>query len=48
MGEYLGRLHLNVNGKPQYRERNVLEAFHERGESTTTIDLTPAPQRRAG
>ncbi|HEY4311675.1 MAG TPA: glycosyltransferase [Pirellulales bacterium] len=25
IGEYLGRLHLNVNGKPQYRERNVLD-----------------------
>ncbi len=24
MGEYLGRLHLNVNRKPQYRERRVL------------------------
>jgi len=24
MGEYLGRLHLNVNRKPQYVERNVL------------------------
>lgn len=23
-GEYLGRLHMNVNGKPQYRIRNVL------------------------
>ncbi|MGD9723644.1 MAG: glycosyltransferase family 2 protein [Pirellulales bacterium] len=26
IGEYLGRLHLNVNGKPQYRERHVLAA----------------------
>jgi undecaprenyl-phosphate 4-deoxy-4-formamido-L-arabinose transferase len=25
IGEYLGRLHLNVNGKPQYRERRVLD-----------------------
>jgi polyisoprenyl-phosphate glycosyltransferase len=24
MGEYLGRLHLNVNRKPQYVERQVL------------------------
>jgi hypothetical protein len=24
MGEYLGRLHLNVNRKPQYTERTVL------------------------
>ena len=30
IGEYLGRLHLNVNGKPQYHERNVLAtAAHE-------------------
>lgn len=26
MGEYLGRLHLNVNRKPQYVEREVLES----------------------
>jgi undecaprenyl-phosphate 4-deoxy-4-formamido-L-arabinose transferase len=26
MGEYLGRLHLNVNRKPQYTERHVLAA----------------------
>ena len=26
LGEYLGRMHLNVNRKPQYRERQVLEA----------------------
>lgn len=26
MGEYLGRLHLNVNRKPQYIERYILEA----------------------
>ena len=26
MGEYLGRLHLNVNRKPQYAERSVLRA----------------------
>jgi glycosyltransferase involved in cell wall biosynthesis len=25
LGEYLGRMHLNINGKPQYRERQVLE-----------------------
>lgn len=25
MGEYLGRLHLNVNRKPQYTERTVLK-----------------------
>jgi undecaprenyl-phosphate 4-deoxy-4-formamido-L-arabinose transferase len=26
MGEYLGRLHLNVNRKPQYVERTVLDS----------------------
>ena len=25
MGEYLGRLHLNANGKPQYSERTVID-----------------------
>lgn len=30
IGEYLGRLHLNVNEKPQYRERHVLAATAER------------------
>jgi glycosyltransferase involved in cell wall biosynthesis len=25
IGEYIGRLHLNINRKPQYRERDVLE-----------------------
>jgi len=30
IGEYLGRLHLNVNEKPQYRERHVLAAAAER------------------
>lgn len=28
MGEYLGRLHLNVNRKPQYVERRVLDMNH--------------------
>ncbi len=42
MGEYLGRLHLNVNRKPQYSERNVLAASlqeerpEERTESMTS------------
>ena len=31
IGEYLGRLHLNVNGKPQYRERKVLEKANSSG-----------------
>jgi hypothetical protein len=26
IGEYLGRLHLNVNAKPQYWERQVMAA----------------------
>ncbi len=30
IGEYLGRLHLNVNEKPQYRERHVLAAAADR------------------
>lgn len=30
IGEYLGRLHLNVNEKPQYRERHVLTATADR------------------
>ena len=29
IGEYLGRLHLNVNAKPQYWERQVLMAYAE-------------------
>jgi undecaprenyl-phosphate 4-deoxy-4-formamido-L-arabinose transferase len=28
IGEYLGRLHLNVNRKPQYSERTILGAVH--------------------
>ena len=32
MGEYLGRLHLNVNRKPQYTERQIL-AGHKDGDS---------------
>jgi undecaprenyl-phosphate 4-deoxy-4-formamido-L-arabinose transferase len=35
MGEYLGRLHLNVNRKPQYVERHVLAA-HACGNSDNT------------
>ncbi|MBA4188971.1 MAG: glycosyltransferase [Planctomycetaceae bacterium] len=34
MGEYLGRLHLNVNRKPQYVERQVFEA----GERADTVN----------
>jgi polyisoprenyl-phosphate glycosyltransferase len=30
IGEYLGRLHLNVNGKPQYTERQVLDRVDQR------------------
>lgn len=29
IGEYLGRLHLNVNEKPQYRERHVSGTFRD-------------------
>ena len=33
IGEYLGRLHLNVNGKPQYCERRILDELAESPES---------------
>lgn len=35
MGEYIGRLHLNVNRKPQYTERAVLCVQKTRGEQTS-------------
>jgi undecaprenyl-phosphate 4-deoxy-4-formamido-L-arabinose transferase len=38
VGEYLGRLHLNVNRKPQYVERHVLDA----------VPLEVGVDRRAG
>lgn len=41
IGEYLGRLHLNVNRKPQYRERQILgqhEAVHAFGEPGISSD----------
>jgi undecaprenyl-phosphate 4-deoxy-4-formamido-L-arabinose transferase len=38
IGEYLGRLHLNVNAKPQYWERQVLSA---RTESQTNSGTRP-------
>ena len=43
IGEYLGRLHLNVNGKPQYCERQILDdmenfgATHENRRHAATI-----------
>ena len=37
MGEYVGRLHLNVNRKPQYTERYVLDARHRLIEMAETI-----------
>ena len=42
IGEYLGRLHLNVNEKPQYRERHVLAATADRPSCSG-----PAIDRRA-
>ncbi len=46
IGEYLGRLHLNVNRKPQYRERVVLGATEprSRGDNGTHLrhPATPA------
>ena len=42
IGEYLGRLHLNVNRKPQYRERQVLgSAVADRVVSTRTEVAPP-------
>lgn len=41
MGEYIGRLHLNVNRKPQYTIRNVVtgeDAAREGGPSTAAGD----------
>ncbi|MFN0195625.1 MAG: glycosyltransferase family 2 protein [Planctomycetaceae bacterium] len=35
IGEYLGRLHLNVNRKPQYTERHVVNARHAPSASST-------------
>ena len=39
MGEYLGRLHLNANGKPQYSERTVIDR-------RDTAAGSAAPERR--
>jgi undecaprenyl-phosphate 4-deoxy-4-formamido-L-arabinose transferase len=43
MGEYLGRVHLNINRKPQYTERVVLRSnmsdeVREQGRVTTSLD----------
>jgi undecaprenyl-phosphate 4-deoxy-4-formamido-L-arabinose transferase len=44
LGEYIGRLHLNVNGKPQYSERTVLETtgLH----SCSTVPAVPPQWRK--
>src|SRR5262249_13840692 len=42
MGDYLGRLHLNVNRKPEYVEREVLTATP----AVTVVNIT-GPQVRA-
>ncbi|HUG92240.1 MAG TPA: glycosyltransferase family 2 protein [Planctomycetaceae bacterium] len=34
MGEYLGRLHINANGKPQYSQRTVLDRRAQREPAT--------------
>jgi polyisoprenyl-phosphate glycosyltransferase len=36
IGEYIGRLHLNMNRKPQFREREVLEHSDRHGEVSGT------------
>ncbi|MEX1233287.1 MAG: glycosyltransferase family 2 protein [Planctomycetaceae bacterium] len=52
IGEYLGRLHLNVNKKPQYTERQATTAGHRpqdesptavRNASASSIDITRVP-----
>jgi undecaprenyl-phosphate 4-deoxy-4-formamido-L-arabinose transferase len=43
MGEYLGRLHLNVNRKPQYVERHVVRATEDEAD-TLAIALAPEPE----
>jgi undecaprenyl-phosphate 4-deoxy-4-formamido-L-arabinose transferase len=52
IGEYLGRLHLNVNRKPQYVERRVLAAEGPSAEAAREPAVRPravepAPQTRA-
>jgi len=48
IGEYLGRLHLNVNGKPQYVERNVLPMVADaESVANSTANDTPVSQMRA-
>ncbi len=34
IGEYIGRLHINVNRKPQYTRRHVLKAHSQNDQST--------------
>jgi polyisoprenyl-phosphate glycosyltransferase len=43
IGEYLGRLHLNVNRKPQYVERQVLGGRAQRNERERGLSL-PLPE----
>lgn len=43
IGEYLGRLHLNVNRKPQYVERQALEATPESPEAARDGEQARAP-----
>jgi undecaprenyl-phosphate 4-deoxy-4-formamido-L-arabinose transferase len=45
MGEYIGRLHLNVNRKPQYSVRQVLgRSAHNDESRTASREMTAAPQ----
>jgi undecaprenyl-phosphate 4-deoxy-4-formamido-L-arabinose transferase len=45
IGEYLGRLHLNVNRKPQYVERKILPRFHSPCDAFREPDETSAESR---
>lgn len=47
MGEYLGRIHLNINRKPQYAIRQVLEEAPDRAEPTDFEAAKTAQQANA-
>jgi hypothetical protein len=42
MGEYLGRLHLNVNRKPQFVERQVFATGPDVDRASSPVDGLPA------
>jgi len=43
IGEYLGRLHLNVNRKPQYTIRHAMERRSGAGAAGDLQDADPQP-----